>query len=117
MGAEPLTIMEGREMGPPHGELVAGVLASARENGLAYRLLDVDEMKSLYPQHRLEGGDVAVREEDAGYLRPERSVAAAATRAEALGARLPVWTEVESVSVSGAGVVIETSRGRFAAKR
>ncbi len=44
-------------------------------------------------------------------------MAAAATRAEALGARLLVETEVESVSVSGAGVVIETSRGRFAAKR
>src|SRR5260370_22129074 len=117
MGAEPLTIMEGLAIGPPQGELVAGVLASARENGLAYRLLDVDEMKSLYPQHRLDGGDVAVREEDAGYLRPERSVAAAATRAEALGARLLIETEVESVSVSGAGGVIETSRGRFAAKR
>src|SRR6266704_4497673 len=116
-GAELLTITGGLAIGPPNGELVAGVLASARENRLAYRLLDVDEMKNLYPQHRLERGEVGVREEDAGYLRPERSVAAAAARAEALGARLLVETEVESVSVSGAGVVIETSRGRFAAQR
>lgn len=116
-GAELLTITGGLAIGPPHGELVSGVLASARENGLAYRLLDVDEMKRIYPQHRLEGGEVAVREEDAGYLRPERSVAAAAARAEAVGARLLVETEVESVSVAGAGVVIETSRGRFAAAR
>ncbi len=115
--AELLTITGGLAIGPPHGELVAGVLASARENDLAYRLLDVDEMTSLYPQHRLEGGEVGVREEDAGYLRPERSVAAAAARAEALGARLLVETEVESVNVSGASVVIETSRGRFAAQR
>ena len=116
-GAALLTITGGLAIGPPHGELVSGVLSSARENGLAYRLLEKDEMERLYPQHRLEGGEVAVREEDAGYLRPERSVAAAAARAEALGARLLLETEVESVSASGAGVVIETSRGRFAAER
>lgn len=116
-GAELLTITGGLAIGPPDGELVGGVLASARENGLAYRLLDVDEMERLYPQHRLEAGEVAVREEDAGFLRPERSVAAAAARAEAVGARLLLETEVESVSVSSAGVVIETSRGRFAAER
>jgi len=116
-GAELLTITGGLAIGPPDGELVAGVLASARENGLGYRLLDVDEMDSLYPQHRLEAGEVAVREEDAGFLRPERSVAAAAATAEALGARLLLETEVESVSVSSGGVVIETSRGRFAAER
>jgi sarcosine oxidase len=116
-GAELLTITGGLAIGPPDGELVTGVLASARENDLAYRLFDVDDMKRLYPQHRLEAGEVAVREEGAGYLRPERSVAAAAAKAEAFGARLLVETEVESVSVSSAGVVIETSRGRFVADR
>src|SRR4029077_1623908 len=116
-GAELLTITGGLAIGPPDGELVTGVLASARENGLAYRLFDIDDMKRLYPQHRLEAGEVAVREDDAGYLPPERAVAAAAAQAEALGARLMVETEVETVSVAGGGVVIETSRGRFAAGR
>jgi len=116
-GAELLTITGGLAIGPPDGELVTGVLASARQNDLPHRLLDVAEMKRRYPQHRLERGEISVREDEAGYLRPERSVAAAAARAEALGARLLIETEVEAIDVSGSGVTITTSRGRFAAER
>jgi len=116
-GAELLTITGGLAIGPPDGELVSGVLASARQNDLPHHLLDIAQMKSRYPQHRLERGEIAVREDEAGYLRPERSVAAAAARAEALGARLLIETEVEAIDVSGSGVMIRTSRGRFAAER
>jgi sarcosine oxidase len=116
-GAKLLTMTGGLAIGPPDGELVAGVLASARENQLPYRLLNAIEMGRLYPQHQLDAGDVAVLDEQAGFLRPERSVAAAASRAEALGARLLAETRVTSVESSGGGVVIETSRGRFAAER
>jgi len=116
-GAELLTMTGGLAIGPADGELVAGVLASARENELPHRLLDPSEVNRLYPQHRLEPGDVAVRDDEAGFLRPERSVAAAAARAEALGARLMTETEVTAIEAGGGGVVIETSRGRFAAGR
>ncbi len=104
-------------IGPPDGELLAGVLASARQNQLPHRLLDQSEMSRLYPQHRLAARDVAVLDEQAGFLRPERAVAAAAARAEALGARLMTETRVTAVAASNGGVVIETSRGRFAAER
>src|SRR5260370_28533058 len=53
-GAVLLTITGGLAIGPPDGELVAGVLASARENGLAHRLLAAAEMKTLYPHHPLQ---------------------------------------------------------------
>jgi sarcosine oxidase len=116
-GAQLLTMTGGLAIGPPDGELVAGVLASARENQLPHRLLDTSEMIRLYPQHRLDASEVAVLDEQAGFLRPERSVAAAAARAEALGARLLAETQVTSIDASSGGVVIETSRGRFAAER
>jgi len=116
-GAQLLTMTGGLAIGPPDGELVAGVLASARENHLLHRLLDSSEMTRLYPQHRLDASLVAVLDEHAGFLRPERAVAAAASRAEALGARLLAETQVTSIEASSGGVVIETSRGRFAAER
>jgi sarcosine oxidase len=116
-GAELLTLTGGLAIGPADGELVAGVLESARENRLPHRLLDAGEMNRLHPQHRLEAGDVGVLDEQAGFLRPERSVAAAAARAEALGARLMTDTEITAVEASSGGVVIQTSRGRFAAER
>ncbi len=116
-GAELLTITGGLAIGPLHGQLVAGVLASARENHLPHRLMDTAEMERRFPQHRLERGEVGVLEEEAGFLRPERSVAAAAARAEAVGARLLTETEVIAIEATGGGVVIETSRGRYAAER
>jgi len=116
-GAELLTMTGGLAIGPADGELVSGVLRSARENQLPHRLFDPSEMNRLHPQHRLEPGDVAVRDEEAGFLRPERAVAAAAARAEALGARLMTDTEVTAIKAADGGVIIETSRGRFAAGR
>src|SRR4029077_11603412 len=114
---ELLTMTGALAIGPPDGELVTGVLASARDNQLPHRLLSAIEMGRLYPQHRLDAGEVAVLDEQAGFLRPERAVAAAAARAEALGARLMPETRVTSVEASKGGVVIETSRGRFEAER
>jgi sarcosine oxidase len=116
-GAELLTITGGLAIGAADGELVTGVLKSARESRLPHRLLDPSEMNRLYPQHQLASGDVAVLDEQAGFLRPERSVAAAAARAEALGARLMTETEVTAINAADGGAVIETSRGRFAAER
>ena len=116
-GAELLTITGGLAIGPLQGQLVAGVLASARANHLPHRLLDAAEMERRFPQHRLERGEVGVLEEEAGFLRPERSVAAATARAEAVGARLLTETEVIAIQATGGGVVIETSRGRYAAER
>ncbi len=116
-GAELFTLTGGLAIGPPDGQLVGGVLASARHNNLPHRLLGAIDMDRLYPQHRLAPGDVAVLEEEAGFLRPERVIASASARAEALGARLMTETEVIAVEVSGGGVMIETARGRFAAER
>jgi sarcosine oxidase len=114
-GADLLTLTGGLSIGPLHGELVEGVLASARQNGLSHRVFDPSDMKGIYPQHRLAADEIAVFEDDAGFLRPERSVAVAAARAQALGAQVMTETEVTAIAPSGSGVVIETSRGRMTA--
>jgi len=115
--AELLTITGGLAIGPRDGELVSGVVASARQNDLSHRLLDASEMSRTYPQHLLKKEEVAVLENEAGFLRPERAVSAAAARAEALGARLMIGTQATSVEASGSGVVVVTSRGRFEAEQ
>jgi sarcosine oxidase len=114
-GFELLTMTGGLAIGRPDGELVTGVLDSARLNDLPCRLLSASEMSRAHPQHMLGASDIAVLEEGAGFLRPERSLAAAAARAESLGARLLQETVVLSVTATGSGVSIETSHGRFGA--
>jgi len=112
-GTELLTMTGGLAIGGLDSGLVTGVLASALRHDLPHRVLDAAQMESLYPQHRLGAGEVAVREDEAGFLRPERAVAAAAARAETLGARVMVETEVTSIGASDSGVVVESSRGRL----
>ncbi len=114
-GADLLALTGGLAVGPPDGELVSGVLASARQNGLSHRVLDTSDINRLYPQHLLAGGEVAVFEEDAGFLRPEASVVAATARARALGARVMSETEVFAIVPTDGDVVIETSGGRVVA--
>ncbi|HEV2140963.1 MAG TPA: N-methyl-L-tryptophan oxidase, partial [Candidatus Dormibacteraeota bacterium] len=116
-GADLLTMTGGLTIGSPDCGLVTGVLASAERHVLAHRVFDARQMQKLYPQHRLVAGEVAVFEDEAGFLRPERSVAAAAARAEALGARVMVESEVTSIEASSSGVVVDSSSGRFAAGR
>ena len=115
-GAPLLTITAGLAIGRRDSGLVTGVLASAEQNGLPFRLLESTEMARLYPQHAMSEDEVAVLEDDAGFLRPERAVAAAAARAEAHGAQMLVETEVLAIEPSQSGITIETSRGRFEAE-
>lgn len=115
--AELLTETGALLIGRPEGRLVEAGLARSRQYGLKHRLLDNATMERLHPRHRLSKDEVGVFEELAGFLRPEASITAAVSRAESLGAQVMVETEVISLESSGSGVVIDTSRGRFAAER
>jgi sarcosine oxidase len=116
-GAELLTETGGLMIGAPEGELVKGVLLSAAEGSLPHRVLTRAEAGHEYPQHRLAADEVAVLEQRAGFLRPERAVVAACTRAEAQGANLITATVVTALHADADKVTIETSRGDFSARR
>ena len=116
-GSVLLTETGGLMIGPADGELITGVLRSAFHNRLPHEVLSRHEMSQRHPQHRLGPKDVAVLEEKAGFIRPERAVEAAAARAEALGAKLLVETQVIALEADGRRVEIETADGKFSADR
>ncbi|HEY7199865.1 MAG TPA: N-methyl-L-tryptophan oxidase [Candidatus Dormibacteraeota bacterium] len=105
-GADLLTMTGALMIGRADGELVSGALRSAREHGLACALLGSDEAAERFPQHRLAAGQVALWEEAAGVLRPERAIAAAAERAVALGAELLTGVRAEAVEVEAGSVAV-----------
>lgn len=72
-GTELMTMTGALMIGRPDGKLVAGALRSAREHNLTHELLDTDEARARFPQHRLQDGEVALWEKQAGVLRPECS--------------------------------------------
>ncbi|SFP58283.1 sarcosine oxidase [Actinomadura madurae] len=85
------------------------VAESARVHGLKLLPLGRAEMADRYPQHVLAEDDMAYFDPEAGFLRSEQAVVAAADRAESLGARILRRHRVERVEPRRDGVVIEAA--------
>ncbi|HZU16908.1 MAG TPA: N-methyl-L-tryptophan oxidase [Candidatus Dormibacteraeota bacterium] len=116
-GIRLLTTTGALMIGPPQGELVAGALRSAREHDLPHRLLEAEAARRRFPQHRIGPDEVVLWEAQAGILRPEPAIRAAASRAVALGARLLTGLRASRVQVEGGGVTVEAGGRRFRAAR
>src|SRR5258708_29857340 len=75
-GEELLRQTGGVYVGPRDGELVAGSLRSAREHSLEHELLDPDALRKRLPLFRFDPDWWGLAEATAGYLLPERAIAA-----------------------------------------
>jgi sarcosine oxidase len=82
------------------------VTACIERFDLPHERLELDQAARRYPQHQFGEADVVVLDKQAGYLRPELAVLAAARRAEELGAELHRDMRVEAIEETGCGVRI-----------
>jgi sarcosine oxidase len=86
-GESLLTQTGGLYMGPPEGKLVAGALLSARTHRLAHQSLDAHELRARYPLFEIEDDWIAIHDEQAGWLAPERCIETHLRLAERHGRR------------------------------
>jgi sarcosine oxidase len=86
----------GLYMGPVEGNFVGGALRAAREHGLPHEMLDRAEIARRYPQFGVPEHHVALFEPEAGFLLPERIIAAHAELALRHGAHLHAFEPVQS---------------------
>lgn len=105
-GRELLTLNGGLMIGEERTEAIRNVLACARDFDLPHQVLDPAAMRRRYPQHTVGDQEVAVYDEWAGVLRPEFAVMAAATAAQARGARVVAGSRVSTVEPLDDGVRI-----------
>jgi len=105
------------QIGPPEGEVVSGVRASARIHGLPIENVSAGDVVRRFPGFRLPEKCEAVFESRAGYLLVERAVEAHARLAVERGAELHSDESILSWRADGSGVVVETDRGRYSADR
>lgn len=103
------------QVGPPQGEVVPGVLASARRHQLPIEELTARELSSRWPGFRAPEGYRAAFERRAGYLEVEACVLAHLEQAQQLGAELRTASAVRRWRAEGAGVVVETERETYSA--
>lgn len=101
-----LTMTGALMIGPPDSELVAGSLLSAREWGLEHEVLTPADVRRRFPRYNLRDDEIAVYDVGAGFVRPEKAVAAALARARQLGAEINTGVAVRDVSSLGAKHVI-----------
>ena len=92
---------------------MGGSLQSARRHGLGHDLLDRAELSRRFPQFRVPDSWVGLLEEKAGFLRPERVIAAYAEAALRLGADLRGHEPVLEWSAERSGVTVHTPRGEY----
>jgi sarcosine oxidase len=114
-GAELLTLTGGLYLGPQDSPTFAGSLAAAREWDLPHEVLDGDAVRARFPTFTPAPGEVAIFEQRAGFVRPERSVATHLDLAARDGAELRFGQEVQFFEEDGGGVRVRTAEGEFSA--
>ncbi len=104
-------------VGDPDGEVIRGTLASARLHGIPHRRLSARELRIEVPRLRVPAEQVAIYEEGAGVLFPERAIEAALADARSHGAEVRTGTEVTDWVADDEGVTLTTSDQVVRARR
>jgi sarcosine oxidase len=116
-GAELLTQTGIVILAHPSSSFLAETRAAARQYGIAHRDLTNAELRTGYPMFAVDEETVGYHEPEAGYVRPERAVAAQLALAAHAGAQLSLGERVERWTASANGVTVTTNRHTYAGGR
>jgi sarcosine oxidase len=117
-GTSLLHVTGGIYLGAPNSDAVRGALLSAAMHNLANEFLPASEVRKRFPALRPDVNEVAVYEPNAGFVRPERAVAASLQGATRHGAELHFDEPVSTWEVTAAGTArVTTPRGVYEAAK
>ncbi|MCK1985985.1 MULTISPECIES: N-methyl-L-tryptophan oxidase [unclassified Peribacillus] len=108
-----LLLNGGLTIGHPDAEFMQNVLKSVNDFDIDHEILDHKTATEKYPQHILLEDEIIIFDKEAGVLKPEHAVLAAAKRAEALGSSVHSYTKVLDIKEVSDGVEIRTENGTF----
>ncbi len=116
-GQKLLHITGGVYMGGPGSEVVSGSIQAARMHGLPHEVLDRKQIADRFRMFELPDDFSGIFEPRAGFLHPERVVAAFAEQAMRRGAELHGQEPVVEWSADSHGVKVRTVRETYHADR
>lgn len=101
-------------IGPEDGRAILNVRKAAEYAGVDVTQLTIHELREQHPQHaNLEDDYIGVMDHEAGFVRAEESIVAAAAAGKARGGRLYERTAVTDVVDDGDGVIVRTAARDF----
>ncbi len=103
-------------MGREDSDAVAGSRRAAVEHRLTHEMLSRGQLAARFPQFKVPEDFVALFEPVAGWLAPERVIAAQARLAFAKGATIRTSERVESWEADGSGVRVRTNTAEYRAQ-
>lgn len=116
-GQKLLHVTGGLYMGEPDCDSIAGTIQTAQQNHLAHEVFDRDQIAQRFPQFHLPAGYVGVFEPIAGWVAPERSVAAACHCAMMRGAEVHGNEPVLEWGESSGGIRVKTRAATYHADK
>ncbi len=107
----------GLYMGRPDAEAIAGSLSSFIQHKLPHEVLTRQQVAERYPQFHLPGDYIGLIEPEAGFLLPEKCIAAHVEVALRRGAELHGHEGVTAWDEQPDGVRVHTARGVYRADK
>jgi len=95
----------------------ANTVAAAREHGIAHEILDAPAIRRRFPLFKVAADEYGYFEPAAGYLWPERCIAAELAVAEQCGATILRNEAVTGFDAADGGITVATTGGHYAAAR
>jgi sarcosine oxidase len=114
-GRDVISRTGGVMVGRPESRTVAGSLASAERWGLDHEMLDAKELRRRFPTFAPKDDEVALYEQNAGFVRPEQTVAANLETAAKRGADLRFHEPMTDWQPTTTGVRVTTTRDAYTA--
>jgi len=96
-------------------EFLSTTIAAARRYGIGHEVLDAAEIRRRFPAFAVQEEETGYFEPGAGFVRPERCVAAQLELARRHGATLALGAEAIAVQRDGAGVLVRTASESYRA--
>ncbi len=115
-GEKLLFVTGGIDAGLRGSAIVNGALAACAIHDLPHEVLESGALARRFPGYRLRADMLAVYQPDAGFLLPERCVAAHVSAAKASGAEVHTGEKVTGWQIEGECVTVDTGVGRYSAR-
>ncbi len=99
------------------GDFLQNTYDAADQYSIKHEKLTNEQIKTRFPQFNVQGDERGYYEPEAGYLRPERCVAAQLELAKKHGATLNLNEKVLSYEPSNGSVTVTTDKGTYTADK